>query len=146
MEDDVKHGRVEALRAASQGPARSKAAQLREIIDEVEAAIENGLAHKQIVALLERRGLKFSLGTFQITRHRILEERRKAGRSRIACSATPELGTPEAPVSAATPEQKPFEGMTAKQKREEKANQYLNQSSSNSILRNHQGDKNENED
>lgn len=78
MKNDTKHELIEALRAGAKGPARSKKARLKEIIDEVEAAKTEGLSHKQIVAILESRGLCFTLGTFEITRHRILKERQKS--------------------------------------------------------------------
>lgn len=76
-DNDSKDKLVEALRQASRGSARSKTARLREIFDEVEAARASGVSHKTIVATLERSGLKFDLGTFEITRFRIAKERRE---------------------------------------------------------------------
>lgn len=78
MENDSKNELIEALRKAARGPSRSKIARLREIFEDVEAAKALGLSHKQIVATLEKQGLKFDLGTFEITRFRILKERRLA--------------------------------------------------------------------
>lgn len=75
-DSDSKNKLVEALRQAARGRTRSKAARLREIFDEVEAAKASGVSHKTIVDALASRGLVFSPGTFEITRYRIAKERK----------------------------------------------------------------------
>lgn len=102
MEKDSKNDLIQALRAGAQGTARSKAARLREIIDEVEAAKKSGLGHKQIVAILESRGLSFTLGSFEITLHRIQKNRGNTGKAK-----KPQLGLevayPEVKTAVAVP-------------------------------------------
>lgn len=83
MEKDSKNDLIQALRAGAQGTARSNAARLREIVDEIEDAKKSGLSNKQIVAILESRGLCFSsVGSFEITYHRIQKNRGKTGKAK----------------------------------------------------------------
>jgi hypothetical protein len=102
MEKNSKNDLIQALRAGAQGTARSKAARLREIIDEVEAAKESGLGHKQIVAILESRGLSFTLGSFEITLHRIQKNRGKTGKAKESKDEL-EGEYPEAETAVAVP-------------------------------------------
>jgi hypothetical protein len=126
MEKDSKNDLVQALRAGAQGTARSKAARLREIIDEVEAAKSRGLGHKQIVAILEGRGLSFTLGTFEITLHRIQKNRREreaSPREKSKPRVAPDAPAPGM-ASAEIENAEAFAGKSAKQKREEVARKW----------------------
>ncbi len=66
--------RLRAL--ASDDTCRSKAARLRDVFEDVEAALEAGVAMSKVMDALERHGLKFTLFSFQTTLQRI---RRKRG-------------------------------------------------------------------
>lgn len=68
----------ERLRAlASDDKKRSKAARLRDVIDDVEGALSAGVPRAVVVEELAAHGLNFSLASFVTTLQRIREKRAK---------------------------------------------------------------------
>jgi hypothetical protein len=69
---------AERLRAlASDDKKRSKAARLRDVIDDVEAALSAGVPRSSVVDELAAQGLQMSLATFETTLKRIRQKRGK---------------------------------------------------------------------
>lgn len=93
-------------RLAQTSPNRSKAAQLRLVIDDIEAALAAGVRSDEIIATLAENGLIISARTFHGTLYRI----RKTGgapRRAVRVSQTQPFPTPatrpEVQTSADTP-------------------------------------------
>ena len=69
---------AERLRAlASDDKKRSKAARLRDVIDDVEAALAAGVPRASVVEELTKHGLEMTLATFETTLKRIRQKRGK---------------------------------------------------------------------
>ncbi|MDF0606761.1 hypothetical protein HZU77_014020 [Neisseriaceae bacterium TC5R-5] len=69
---------AERLRAlASDDKKRSKAARLRDVIDDVETALAAGVPRSSVVEELAAQGLQMSLATFETTLKRIRQKRGK---------------------------------------------------------------------
>ncbi|WP_088569759.1 hypothetical protein [Xylella fastidiosa] len=69
---------AERLRAlASDDKNRSKTARLRDVIDDVEAALSAGVPRSSVLNELEAQGLQMSIATFETTLRRIRQKRRK---------------------------------------------------------------------
>lgn len=69
---------AERLRAlASDDKKRSKAARLRDVIDDVEAALAAGVTRACVVDELAAQGLQMSVATFETTLRRIRQKRGK---------------------------------------------------------------------
>jgi hypothetical protein len=83
---------AERLRALASGDKRSKAARLRDVIDDVEAALAAGVSRASVVEELTKHGLEMTLATFGATLERI--RRQKRGRPSITA------GLPVDPVDA----------------------------------------------
>lgn len=105
---------AERLRAlASDDKKRSKAARLRDVIDEVEAALAAGVPQATVVEELTNQGLEMTLSSFKTMLLRIRQKRGKASIT-AAKSASPP-GQPSkpsnaAPVVEAEPEAESSEG------------------------------------
>jgi len=70
---------VERLRTlAADDEKRSKAARLRDVIDDVEAALAAGVPHSAVVEELTKHGLEMSLATFNTNLRRIRQKRNAA--------------------------------------------------------------------
>ena len=69
---------VEQLKAlASDDTKRSKAARLRDVIDEVEATLAAGITRAEVVKMLAENGLEMSLATFNSELQKIRNKRGK---------------------------------------------------------------------
>ncbi|MDC6409538.1 hypothetical protein LOD50_10440 [Xylella fastidiosa subsp. multiplex] len=91
---------AERLRAlASDDKKRSKAARLRDVIDDVEAALSAGVPRSSVLNELEAQGLQMSVATFETTLRRIRQKRRKLQIS----SAIPSKGQSEKPSETLKP-------------------------------------------
>lgn len=90
---------AERLRAlASDDKKRSKAARLRDVIDDVEAALAAGVPRASVVEELTKHGLEITLATFETTLKRIRQKRGKP--SITAASAASPPGQPPKPKPA----------------------------------------------
>lgn len=79
----------ERLRAlASDDQKRSKAARLRDVIDDVETALAAGVSRADVLAELKAHGLDMSLSTFDTTLKRL-----RAKRGHGTAKPTPQPGT-----------------------------------------------------
>jgi hypothetical protein len=69
---------AERLRAlATDDQRRSKAARLRDVLDDVEMALAAGARRADVLAELEAQGLRMSLSTFETTLKRLRANRRR---------------------------------------------------------------------
>lgn len=87
MDRDVVSKRLRALAAGA--AKRSKAARLRDIIDDVEAALSAGVPRADVVAELAAHGLDMSLATFETTLKRIRHAARNAPAPRVTTRYRP---------------------------------------------------------
>lgn len=70
---------IEQLKAlASDDTKRSKAARLRDVIDEVEATLAAGITRAEVVKMLAENGLEMSLATFNSELQKVRNKRGKA--------------------------------------------------------------------
>ena len=91
---------AERLRAlASDDKKRSKAARLRDVIDDVEAALAAGVPRSSVVDELAAQGLQMSLATFETTLKRIRLKRGKPQITPVA-SVIPSQEKPAKPSEA----------------------------------------------
>lgn len=91
---------AEQLRAlASDDKKRSKAARLRDVIEDVEGALAAGVPQATVVETLASHGLEMTLKSFKTTLGRIRQKRAKASIT-AAKSASP-AGQPSKPNTAA---------------------------------------------
>ncbi|MDC5123763.1 hypothetical protein NRA16_17775 [Acinetobacter baumannii] len=66
----------DALRALAKGDSnRSETARLRDVIDDVEAALEAGVSRSAILETLHQQGFKMSLKSFESALYRIRKKR-----------------------------------------------------------------------
>jgi hypothetical protein len=83
---------AQRLRAlASDDKKRSKAARLRDVIDEVEAALSAGVSQTSVVEELAEQGLDIPIGSFRTALKRIRQQR---GKRSLAASAPNAVSTP----------------------------------------------------
>ncbi|EOT2876171.1 hypothetical protein ACNDVF_004990 [Escherichia coli] len=91
----------DALRALAKGDSsRSETARLRDVIDDVEAALEAGVSRTAILETLHQQGFKMSLKSFESALYRIRKKRTAAGTQ--AQPKTPDVPAPAKPQSSAT--------------------------------------------
>jgi hypothetical protein len=81
MDKQVASERLRAL--ASDDKKRSKAARLRDVIDDVEAALSAGISRADVVAELAALDLEMSLATFGTTLTRLRQKRGKTPSTRV---------------------------------------------------------------
>jgi len=106
----AENGMADVLRKLATGTAnRPDTARLRDIFDEVEAALSAGVTHAAIHEALQTGGFKLTLKSFQSALYRLREERQKGSRKREAQPAQPSTpnqvrrATPTTGVSPASP-------------------------------------------
>jgi hypothetical protein len=80
MDKQLASERLRAL--ASDDKKRSKAARLRDVIDDVETALLAGVTRAAVIEELARLGLEMSLATFETTLKRIRKKRESASPTR----------------------------------------------------------------
>lgn len=88
---------AERLRAlASDDMKRSKAARLRDVFDDVEAALAAGVPRSLVIEELAAQGLEMSLVTFETTLKRIRQKRNKSSITSAKSAGQPQ-GQPTKP-------------------------------------------------
>lgn len=100
--------RLRAL--AAEDTKRSKAARLRDVLADVEAALAAGVARTRIRQELEAQGLKMTLATFDTTLARLRKQRQQPDRGATQAAAAESGETPAddaAPAGARTPAEAP---------------------------------------
>ncbi len=96
----------ERLRAlATDDTKRSKAARLRDVFDDVEAALAAGVSRSTVVDELAKLGLSMSLATFETTLKRIRLKRSKEPKAAAATvRQSPSAAAPETQTGSGKPE------------------------------------------
>lgn len=84
----------ELRRLASDQVARSQTARLRDVLDEVEAAIAAGVSHATILSALNERGFSMTPKSFADTLFRLRKKRAKGAK---ATTPPPHVQAPAAP-------------------------------------------------
>lgn len=95
----------DALRALAKGDdSRSETARLRDVIDDVEAALEAGVSRTAILETLHQQGFKMSLKSFESALYRIRKRRAAAGKvAQPKTAVTPAAAKPQSSATAAAP-------------------------------------------
>lgn len=98
-----KNSVADALRAlASNDKKRSKAARLRDVLDDVEAALAAGVSQADVNIELNKNGLEMTLASFRTTLLRLRKQREKSpAKAPVVAPAT--QPTREKKPAAATP-------------------------------------------
>lgn len=95
---------------ATTGKGASKAARLRRVLDDVEAALAAGVPHVTLLETLKSHGIDMTAGTFKVTLSRLRAQRSKhpaaPGPSPVASSA-PTSATTASPETPRTPSHDP---------------------------------------
>jgi hypothetical protein len=87
---------IDSLRALALSHVnRSKAACLREMIDELEVTLAAGVTRASVVQTLAANGLEMSLATFETTLKRIRQKRAKPSTSSTQSVGQPQGGAPK---------------------------------------------------
>ncbi len=142
---------AEALRALADSKSRPETARLREVFDEIEAALASGVSRAAILQTLHDQGFTMTPKSFESALYRVRKQRMKAGVKPHAAPAVPaqprgetpaaaprltpkEEGPTSAPIPAAQGDD--LEGLTTKERRERRADQYIKPETTNPLLRN----------
>ncbi|MGQ0756751.1 hypothetical protein ACT43E_20780 (plasmid) [Acinetobacter baumannii] len=93
----------DALRALAKGDdSRSETARLRDVIDDVEAALEAGVSRTAILETLHQQGFKMSLKSFESALYRIRKRRAAAGKvAQPKTAVTPAAAKPQSSATSA---------------------------------------------
>lgn len=133
---------AEALRTLADSKSRSETSRLREVFAEVEAALSAGVSRSAILETLHEQDFKMTAKSFESALYR-LRKQRNAGQLEKPKNVHMHEGIPAAKPQFSTPEETedkpPDEGtlLTAKQRRELRADKYVRPESqtSNPLLK-----------
>ena len=105
---------AERLRAlASDDNKRSKAARLRDVIDDVEFALAAGVTRSSVLEELAAHGLEMTLATFDTTLKRIRQKRNKTSIPSLKSVSQPQEGQPTKPYEAPPVEETETESVSS---------------------------------
>lgn len=130
---------ADVLRALATGDkARSETARLRDVVDEVEAALAAGVSRAAVLEALHGQGFTMTLKSFESALYRIRKQRERTGQ-RQASPPPPSTATPTAEPTK-EPDTPPIsgedlEGLDKKQRREKLADQFIKPESTNPLLK-----------
>lgn len=150
---------AEALIAlASSDNKRSQTAKLRGIIDAVELALNAGVAREVVLQSLNESGLEMNMKSFESALYRLRKERKKndglhnpiqqstssiglhkpnAGESKLDASTAHQSSTLQNSEQSQLPsDDESVAGLSIREKREKKANQYVSDKLTNPLLKN----------
>ncbi|MCW7541252.1 hypothetical protein OOT46_25915 [Aquabacterium sp. A7-Y] len=124
----------QALRVLAEEGQRSETARLREVLDDVEHALNAGVSRAAVLDVLHAQGFTMSMKTFENTLYRLRKRRASSNAPpRSSHSASP------APAARQTPRKDSSEQSPAvlidKQKIEKVADQYMNKTEANPFLK-----------
>jgi hypothetical protein len=126
---------ADALRAlATDDTARSETARLRDIIDDIEAALSAGVSRAAVLKTLHDQGFTMTAKSFESALYRIRKQRSKKAKQP---GLTPEKASTNVDTSetkAGEPEAD-LSGLTDKQRRELKADKYMDTGPQNPLLK-----------
>lgn len=148
----------EALRALATGEkARSETARLKDVFNDVEAALEAGVSRAAILEALHGQGFTMTLKSFESAIYRIRKQREKKGGGLSSTngkepvsSATPSTEKPGATESSQAAQMEVGEGgvtvddlagLDKKQRREKVADQYIKENANPLLKRIKEQDK-----
>lgn len=145
-----KNSVADVLRALATGDkARSETARLRDVVDEVEAALSAGVSRAAILEALHGQGFTMTLKSFESALYRIRKQRGSSGQQTAQPAPLPPV-TPAAPAPAPASVSAPAEsspaasepaglddlaGLDKKQRRERLADQFIKPESTNPLLK-----------
>lgn len=145
-----KNSVADVLRALATGDkARSETARLRDVVDEVEAALSAGVSRAAILEALHGQGFTMTLKSFESALYRIRKQRGSTGQQTAQPAPLPPV-TPAAPTPAPASVSAPAEaspavsepaglddlaGLDKKQRRERLADQFIKPESTNPLLK-----------
>ena len=146
-----KNSVADVLRALATGDkARSETSRLRDVVDEVEAALSAGVSRVAILEALHGQGFAMTLKSFESALYRIRKQRGSTGQQTAQPAPLPPV-TPAAPTTAPASVSAPAEaapevsepagrddlaGLTKKQKRERIADEWIKPEATNPLLKN----------
>ena len=116
----------ELRRLASDQMVRSQTARLRDVLDEVEAAVAAGVSHATILSALNERGFSMTPKSFADTLFRLRKKRAKGAKATTPPPHVQVPASPAAPPQAV--ERKPGDdlfGPEQKQRRAKLADKYI---------------------
>ena len=126
---------------ASDDTKRSKTARLREIIDTLEASIAAGVNRAAIVEKLADNGLEMTVATFNSELRRIRKKRGKPSASpsksepnKAKASTVQESKKNDEPEPEAENDYDEYAVLSAREKRERRIAQFINENPENSLL------------
>lgn len=142
MENNAVAASLRALATANQG--RSKIGRIRELYPEIENAKKAGVSLEKILETLNEQGLDMKLASFKTMLHRV---RKEVVVDKKAMPAIPQPASftprkddfPQVPenevVGADSVSNDDLEGLSAKQRREKRADQFIKPVSTNPLLK-----------
>ena len=126
---------------ASDETKRSKAARLRDIFDTVETTLATGVSIKEVVKKLSEHGIDMSIGSFKNEMHRIRKKRGKPSASlsksepnKAKASTVQESKKNDEPEPEAENDYDEYAVLSAREKRERRIAQFINENPENSLL------------
>lgn len=129
-----KNSVADVLRALATGDkARSETARLRDVFDEVEAALSAGVSRAAVLDALHDQGFTMTLKSFESALYRIRKQREKTGQ-RPTPSNQPEPAAVK-PEEANT-DLDDLAGLDTKQRREKVADKFIKSENTNPLLKN----------
>jgi hypothetical protein len=136
------------LRALARGDsARSETARLRDVIDDVEAALSAGVSRAKVLEELHGHGFTMNLKSFESALYRIRKSRKK-GQEKGHATGSVASTRRDSDLSVRKSENVEDEvpepdttGTPARQRREARANRYIKPEASNPLLRKKQEQK-----
>lgn len=129
-----KNSVADVLRALATGDkARSETARLRDVFDEVEAALSAGVSRAAVLDALHDQGFTMTLKSFESALYRIRKQREKTGqRSTPSNQPEPAAAKPEETNTALDD----LAGLDTKQRREKVADKFIKSENTNPLLKN----------
>jgi hypothetical protein len=141
-----------ALRDLGSSESRSETARLREVFHDIEAALAAGVSRNAILETLHEQGFKMTLKSFESALYR-LRKKAAAGKDGIAKPVSPISAPAPASIPAGQEKialdtsEKPADEdtnnlpLTAREKRERRANQFIKPESTNPLLKSLKGNQ-----
>jgi hypothetical protein len=128
---------ADALRAlATDDTARSETARLRDIIDDIEAALSAGVSRAAILKTLHDQSFTMTAKSFESALYRIRKQRSKKEQQSTENQDKPRKeDKPEKTVSVNPEPEEDLSGLTDKQRRERVADKYINTEPKNPLLK-----------
>ncbi len=134
---------ADALRELATGDQnRSETARLRDVIDDVEAALDAGVSRAAVLEALHTQGFTMTLKSFESALYRIRKQRERGRPARrSSASVAPSPHSREAPPAVEPDMPEKTGHLSQKQRGERKADQYIQPGKTNPLLKKIQKEK-----